>query len=158
VAVRCLTKEESLQWRRDHARRREWKRQFTCVTPLKDLPWFARELTDSARDFRAALLLVDIILGTATIEAWRRSLGEERPLGEVPGHLFEANPDELSAGLAAALADTVDVTVLLHPARLAIVADHDEYTTVFSPSPLGRLKERLTGRGVRLVDYHRTAP
>ena len=156
--MRCLTREECLQWRRDHARRREWKRQFTCVTPLKDLSWFARELTNSAGDFRAALLLVDVILGTTTIETWRRSLEEERPVGEAPGHLIEANPDELSAGLAAALADTVDVTILLDPARLAIFADHDEYTTVFSPSPLGQLKERLTARGVRLVDYHRAAP
>ena len=106
---------------------------------MKDLPWFAGELTSSARDFRAALILVDIVLGTETIEAWRRSLGEERPVGEAPGHLIEANPDELSTGLATALSDTVDVTVLIVPARLAIVADHDEYTTVFSQSPLGQL-------------------
>jgi hypothetical protein len=157
--MRCLTRDECLQWRRDHSRRREWKRQITCVTPLKDLPWFARELADSARDFRAALLLVDITLGTETIESWRQSMGEQRPVGEAPGHLIVANADELTAALAAALQDTVDVTVLFAPARLAIFADHDEFTTVFSPSPLGQLKERLTERGVRLVDYHRaTAP
>jgi hypothetical protein len=157
--VRCLTRDECLQWRRDRSRRREWKRQFTCVTPLKDLPWFAKELANSAGDFRAALLLVDIILGTETIESWRRRMGEERPVGEAPGHLIEANPDELIGALAAALQDTVDVSVLFEPARLAIFADHDGYTTLFSSSPLGELKERLTERGVRLVDYHRaTAP
>jgi len=155
--MRCLTRDESLQWRRDHSPRREWKQQFTCVTPLKDLPWFATELADSARDFRAALLLVDIILGTHAIESWRQSLGEQRPVGEAPGHLIEANVNELTAALAAALQDTVDITVLFDPARLAIFADHDEYTTVFSPSPLGQLKERLTERGVRLVDYHRAS-
>ena len=124
----------SARWRRDHSRRREWKRQFTCVTPLKDLPWFARELADGARGFRAALLLVDIILGTKTLESWRQSVGEQRPVGEAPGHVIEANADELTAALAAALHDTVDVTVLFDPARLAIVADHDEYTTVFLTS------------------------
>jgi hypothetical protein len=153
--VRCLTRDECLQWRRDHSRRREWKRQFTCVTPLKDLPWFAAELVNCARDFRAALLLVDIILGAETIESWRLSMGEERRVGEAPGHLIEANPDELISALAAALRDSVDTTVLFEPGRLAILADHDEYTTVFSTSPLGQLRERLTERGVRLVDYHR---
>ena len=155
--MRCLTRDECLQWRRDRSRRREWKRQFTCVTPLNDLPWFAQELASGAGDFRAALLLVDVILGTETIEAWRRSRGEERPVGEAPGHLIEANRDELTAALAAALRDYVNVTVLFEPARLAIFADHDEYTTVFSSSPLGELRERLRVRGVPLVDYHRAA-
>jgi hypothetical protein len=59
--------------------------------------------------------------------------------------------------LTSRLQDTVDVTVLFDPGRLAIFADHDEYTTVFSPSPLGQLKERLTERGVRLVDDYRAA-
>lgn len=71
--------------------------------------------------------------------------------------MIEANADELTAALAAALQDTVDVTVLFDPARLAIFADHDEHTTVFSPSPLGQLKERLTERGVRLIDYQRAS-
>jgi hypothetical protein len=153
--VQFLTRDACAQWRREHAKRREWKRQFTCHTPLKDLPWFAGELVKSAGDFRVALLLVDVILGTYTIEKWRRSMGEERPVGETPAHVIEANPDELTAGLAAALADVVDVTVLFEPARLAIFADHDEYTTIFSSSPLGDLRERLIARGVPLVDYHR---
>lgn len=48
--------------------------------------------------------------------------------------------------------------MLFEPARVAVVADHDEYTTVFSSAPLGDLKERLTQRGVKLVEYHRDAP
>ena len=101
--------------------------------------------------------MVDIVLGTSTIESWRRGLGDARPLGETPGHLIEANPDELTAALAAALKDSVDVTLLVDPGRLAIFADHDEYTTIFSTSPLGELRQRLMERGVRLVDDHRAA-
>jgi hypothetical protein len=74
--------------------------------------------------------LVDIILG----ESWRQSMGEQQPVGEAPGHLIEANTDELTAGLAAAQRDTVDVTVLFDPARLAIFADHDEYDRVRNQS------------------------
>jgi hypothetical protein len=113
----------------------------------------------SAGDFRAALLLVDVILGTETIEAWRRKLGEERPLGQTPGHLIDANADELTTALAITLRDYANVTVLFEPARLAIFADHDEYATIFSSSPFGEPREHLTAHGVKLVDYHRaTAP
>jgi hypothetical protein len=156
--VRCLTENECRQWRREHARRREWKRQFTCVTPLKDLPWFARQLVSSVGAFRAALLVVDVIHDPHAIAALRRAIGEERPVGEAPGHLIEADPGELSVALAAALENTLDVTVLFEPARVAVFADHDEYTTVFSSAPLGDLKERLTQRGIMFVEYQRDAP
>lgn len=49
--MRCLTKDECHQARREHARRREWKRQFTCIRPLNDLPWFAQELVGSSVSF-----------------------------------------------------------------------------------------------------------
>jgi len=122
---------------------------------LKDLPWFARQLVNSAGGFRAALLVVAIIFDPDALAALRRTLGEQRPVGEAPGHLIEGDADELTATLAAALQNGLDVTVLFEPARLAIFADHDEYTTIFSSSPLGELKEQLTARGVKLVDYHR---
>jgi hypothetical protein len=156
--MRCLTKDECRQWRRDHSRRREWKRQFTCITPLDDLPWFAQELVRSVGAFRAALLVVDVIHDADAIEALRMAGGEQRRVGEAPGHLIEANPAELSDALVAALANTVDVTVLFEPARIAVFADHDEYTTVFSSAPLGDLRDRLTQGGVKFVEYHRDLP
>lgn len=156
--MRCLTTDECRQWRREHARRRDWKRQFTCVTPLKDLSWFVLELVKSAGVFRAALVIVKVVHDPVAIAALRSAMGEFRPVGEAPGHLIEADPEALGTVLAAALENTVDVTVLFDPARVAIAADHDEYTTVFSSASLGALRERLTERGVKIVEHRRDPP
>jgi hypothetical protein len=47
---------------------------------------------------------------------------------------------------------------LFEPARIAVFADYDEYTTVFSSSPLGALRDRLTQRGVKFVEYYCDPP
>lgn len=50
-----------------------------------------------------------------------------------------------------------EVTVLFEPARVAVFAD-DEYTAVFSSAPLRDLRDQLTQRSVKFVEYHRDPP
>jgi hypothetical protein len=149
--VRCLTREECREWRREHARRREWRYEFECYTPLKDLPWFAARLVETVGAFRLALVEIDVIFDPLTLNALRRTMGEDRRVGEAPGHLVEANPGELVAVLAAALADTVNVHVFFAPSRVAIFGHHDERTTVRSSTPVGALREALKERGIKFL-------
>lgn len=125
---------------------------------MKDLAWFASQLVESAGAFRAALLHTEVLSSAQALDAIRKAAGEQRTLQEAPGHVFDGVSAELSAAFAAALQHMIDVTVLFDPGRIAIFADHDEYTTVFSSSPLGDLKNRLKERGVGVVDYRRDPP
>src|SRR5262249_16454124 len=60
--MRCLTLNECQQWRKKHCRRDEWKRQTTCVTPLKRLPWYTAVLVGQLQPFARALLIIDQVV------------------------------------------------------------------------------------------------
>jgi hypothetical protein len=62
ATMRCLTLDECRQWRDEYSRRREWKRQSTCVTPLKRLPWYTVALIEQFLPFDRALLIVDQVV------------------------------------------------------------------------------------------------
>src|SRR5262249_4494607 len=57
--MRCLTLNECQQWRKKHCRRDEMKRQTTCVTPIKRLPWYTAVLVGQLQPFARALLIID---------------------------------------------------------------------------------------------------
>jgi hypothetical protein len=60
--MRCLTLNECQQWRKKHCRRDEWKRQSTCVRPLKRLPWYTAVLVGPLQPFDHALLIIDQVV------------------------------------------------------------------------------------------------
>lgn len=134
--LRCLSAEECRAWRGEQVRRREWKRQLTCHTPLERLPWFTGELVRLLAPFDRALLIMALIVSDvpAELEALRRAAGETRTIHEAPGHLVEGDPEGFRRLLEVVLSDWVDFRVVFSPCRHALRADHDEFTT-FSMSP-----------------------
>src|SRR5437763_13375016 len=132
--MRCLTLDECEQWRGEHCRRREWKRQTTCVTPLKRLPRYTTALVEQLRPFGRALLIIDQVVFDVPpeLETLRRKAGELRPVHEAPGHAFENEAGDFQTALEAALSGWIDLRALFSPSKHALRADHDEYTTFFS--------------------------
>lgn len=153
--MRCLTSEECRLWRREHVSRREWKRQLTCHTPLKRLPWFTGELVRHLEPFRQALLVIDEVVFDvpAELDALRRAAGETRTVHEAPGHAFEGDAEEFRRVLEAVFSGWIDFRVVFSPSAHALRADHDEYTTFFSTSPgrIAAVKQTLAEGQVRIV-------
>jgi hypothetical protein len=160
--MRCLTNEECEAWRDEHSRRRQWKRQVTCHTPLKRLPWFTSELTKLLMPFDQALLILDEVVFNVppALESIRRAAGETRSVRETPGFLFEGDPHAFTLALDAALSGWIDLRVLLSPKKHALKADHDEYTTFFSMSPgkIADVKSAMSAGNVKLVDWTANDP
>lgn len=160
--MRCLTIDECPQWRDEHCRRHEWKRQTTCITPLKRLPWYTTALVGQLAPFQHALLIIDQVVFDVPpeLEKLRREAGEVRPVYEAPGHAFENETDDFRAALEAAPSGWTDLRALFSPSMHALWADHHEYTTFFSESS-GKIAEvrRVFGEGgVELVEYTAKAP
>ena len=160
--MRCLTLDECEEWRDKHCRRREWKCQTTCITPLKRLPWYTAVLVEQLRPFDRALLVIDQVVFDVppVLKKLRRHAGERRSVHDAPGHAFENEVEAFRAVLKAALSDWVDLRALFSPSDHALWADHDEYTTFFSESS-GKIAEvrRVLGEaGVQLTDYTAKAP
>jgi hypothetical protein len=113
--------------------------------------------------FDHALLIIDkVIFGDdpPAIESLRLAAGEGRRIHEAPGQLFENDPEGVRAALEAALSEWVDFRLIFSPPRHALLADHDEYTTVFSESP-GKIAEvrRVLKEGhVRMPEWTAKAP
>lgn len=134
---------------------------MTFETPLKRLPWFSGVLVDHLVPFEKALLVTDVILGEPReLIRLRRAAGEERSVGEAPGHAFESQEADLREAVEAALAGWIDFVVLFHPTRHALMADHDEWTTFFSQSPgkLAEVRRALRDGGAQEVRVARPAP
>lgn len=160
--MRCLTLEECRQWRKVHCRRRDWKRQTTCITPLKRLPWFTAALAEQLQPFDHALLIIDQVVFEVPpeLQSLRTNAGERRPVHEAPGHAFAGDVEGFRAALETSLAGWIDLRALFSPSRHALCADHDEYTTFFSTSS-GRIAEvrRALGIGeVEFVEYAAAMP
>ena len=85
--MECLTVHECERWRNQYCRRKTWKRQATCVTPLKRLPWFTAALVDQLRPSDHALLMVDQVVFDVPpeLETLRRRAGERQSLHDAPG-------------------------------------------------------------------------
>jgi hypothetical protein len=155
--MRCLTLEESHDWRRANgAPRREWKLQLTCETPLQRLPWFTSVLVEHLRPFSQALLIIDVIVFDVPpgLIAHRRAAGETRPWHEAPGHLIDSEA-ELRKMMEIAYTEWVDFRVVFAHGKQALHADHDEWTTVHTSSPgrLAALKEALVRGGVGIPEH-----
>jgi hypothetical protein len=159
--MRCLTLNECQQWRKKHCRREEWKRQTTCVTPLKRLPWYTAALLGQLQPFDHALLIIDQVVFRPTgLEKLRHLAGEDRPTLEAPGHAFENDSEGFRATLEAALSGWTDLRALFSPSKHALRADHDEYTTFFtwSSGKVAEVRRVLSKGGVRLVEYTAKSP
>src|SRR6266550_7597668 len=158
-SVRCLTIDECKQWRTDFSRRRGWKRQVTCVTPLKRLSWFTNVLLEHLLPFDIALLTIDQVVFDvpSELEFIRRTAGEPRPLIEVPGLLFENDHEGFRAALEAALSGWIDLRAVFAPSQRALRADHDEFTTFFSLSSgkIADLRNVFIKGDVSIVQYTR---
>src|SRR5262245_17379677 len=160
--MRCLTLNECQQWRTKHCRRDGWKRQTTCVTPLKQLPWYTAVLVEQLQPFQHALLIIDQVVFDVPpeFEKLRCLAGEQRPVHEAPGHAFENDGEGFRATLAAALSGWADLRALFSPSKHALRADHDEYTTFFTRSTGAVVEVRrvLSKGGVRVVEYAAKSP
>jgi hypothetical protein len=160
--MRCLTRDESNAWREDCSRRRQWKRQITCVTPLDRLPWFTGTLVEQLQPFDHAILIVDevVIPPALALDKLRATAGERRPILEAPGHAFDNDPAGFRTALEAALSAWIDLRALFSPPRNALVADHDEFTTFFSESPgkIAKVRAALEKGSVRFVEYTAETP
>jgi len=160
--MRCLTLNECQQWRKKYCRRDEWKRQTTCVTPLKRLPWYSAVLAGQLQPFDHALLIIDQVVFKVPpeLEKFRRLAGEQRPVHEAPGHAFENDSEGFRATLAAALSGWTDLRALFSPSKHALGADHDEFTTFFtwSTEKVAEVRRVLSKGGVRLVDHTAKSP
>jgi len=158
--MQCLTRAEADQWRAAHSRRRNWKRQLTCVTPLKRLSWFANLVVNELGPIHQALLIVDqcVMSVPPSLEELRRDIGEIRPLIEAPGHVFDNQPEALTVTLQAIFSGWIDFRMLLVPSAHALRADHDEYTTFFSKSSgkLAKIRDVLLKEKIEMPDW--TAP
>ena len=160
--MRCLTAGECEQWRRRCSRRRDWKRQITCFTPLKRLPWFTRTLVASLQPLDAVLLVVDGVVMNQPQELLqlRVAAGERRSILEAPGHLFENGAVGFREVLETTLSDWIDFRVLLSPPHHALRADHDEYTTFFSVSAgkIAEVRAALKKGGIEMPAYAAANP
>ena len=160
--MRCLTVDECNQWRREHCRRHAWKRQVTCVTPLKRLPWYTAALIQQLLPFDRALLIIDQVVFDLPpgLEKLRSAAAEQRPVHEAPGHAFEHDVEGFRGALESALSGWVDLRALFSPSKHALWADHDEYTTFFSESSgtVADVRRVLRDGGVKLVEYTAKAP
>ena len=161
--MRCLSPEECSQWRDASSRRRHWKRQLTCETPLDRLAWFSAALVDHLAPFDECLLIIDkLVFGEdpPALKSIRLAIGESRTIHKAPGHWFGADPAGLREALEAALSEWVDFSVLLSPSRHALRADHDEYTTFFSESSgkIAEVRRVVEGERVPIAEYVAPAP
>jgi hypothetical protein len=160
--MQCLTLEQCDQWRDARCRRHNWKRQLTCVTPLKRLPLFTAVLVEHLRPFDHALLVIDqVVLGAPTqLDKLRRAAGESQPVHEAPGHTFSDDPEGFRAVLEAALSGWIDLRALFSPSKHALRADHDEYTTFFSESSgkIAEVRHALVKAAVEIAEYTAPAP
>jgi hypothetical protein len=162
ASMQCLTPDECEQWRDEHSRRREWKRQMTCETPLEHLPWYTARLVEQLLPFDQALLIIDKVVFDfpPELEDMRRAVGETRPVHQAPGHLFQDDSEGFRAALEAALSEWIDLRALFSPAKNALWADHDEYTTFFSESSgkVAEVRRVLSEGGVKIAEYTAKAP
>jgi hypothetical protein len=160
--MRCLTLHECQKWRDEHCRRRSWRRQTTCVTPLRRLPWYTATLVEQLLPFDQALLIIDKVVFDVPpeLEDLRRAAGETRPVHEAPGHLFVNDAQGFRAALQAALSGWIDLRALFSPPTNALWADHDEYTTFFSESSgkVAEVRRVLIEDGVEIAEYTAEAP
>lgn len=160
--MRCLTIPECERWREKNSRRREFKHQVTCLTPLKRLGWFSGLLVDHLLPFESVLLIVDEVVfePAPRLEAIRAAAGERRPLREAPGHLFEDDSEGFKSALGATLSEWIDFRAILSSARHGLRADHDEYTTFFSRSAetIANLRRALLKGGISLAEYTAESP
>ncbi len=83
------------------------------------------------------------------LNRFRESLGERRPIDEVPGHLFSAGerPDLVSV-ITLAVEFFWDCLLLGDRAGVACYVSHDAYIDVLSPDPavLKRVRETIAPR------------
>ena len=160
--MQCLTLNECHQWRKKHCRRDEWKRQTTCVTPLKRLPWYTSILVEQLQPFDRALLIIDHVVFEVPpeLEKLRCLAGEQRRVLEAPGHAFEKDSEGIRATLAAALSGWTDLRALFSRSKHALRADHDDYTTFFTwaTGKVVEVRRVLSKGGVRLVEYRAKSP
>jgi hypothetical protein len=151
--VRAVGPVEYEAWRETHGYRpRTWTHSATCVTPLKDLPWFVGEILEGAGPLEEVGVMVDVILSTRSLERLRKTHGISEPVGQSPFHLA-STPEETRDLLVAAFADPVDFRVFSVPKRLVLFGDHDELTTFYgmSKSTVSRIATRLKGK-VRVIE------
>jgi len=103
--------------------------------------------------------MVRVVLSTNNLGRLRSNHGISEPVGLSPFHIADT-PADISALLLAAFADPVDFTVFSVPKRLALLADHDEYTTIFgmSKSAVSRIATPLKQGAVPFVSYEPQQP
>ncbi len=151
--METLDRQKLGEWKQDHWTNREWKRSLTFQTPRDDLDWFVPVLFDTMPELAEAMVQAVQIMTPyeRTVEVFNQ-LGITATAGGTSGYLGK-RIDKIEGLLAVLLWDVYDVVLMPLPARWCLVADHDEWMTVFSSKSgcLSKLKDELVSREVEII-------
>jgi hypothetical protein len=135
-------------------RRIPWRFQRTFQTPVKNLLPFVSAIVSALQPIQVAQVIIDAVV----FEPRKLiALLEESSIGATLTHdvtLEAAGEAEVQNLLRATLSGSVDFVFVPTPPRVAIYADHDEYTTFFSvtKSHLNRVVRSLTASGFQPIE------
>jgi hypothetical protein len=138
-------------------RKTPWKFQQTFITPHRNLQHFVAEVVSGSLPCRSGRLTLDQVIFEPTNLI---SLFNSYSIPPQYGHGWSITAEErqeIEAVLHAAFRDAVDFIFVPTPARFAIFADHDEFTTFYAHtrSNLNRVAEALTRGGFAAVHHYR---
>jgi hypothetical protein len=155
MAIRTPTTEEFFNWRSAHGfKNRRWRYAATVHTPLERLDWFVPTLLATISPIRDAVIrITQVVFEPKALNAHCETQGVAPPVADTPA-LRVDTAAELSGLLQAVFADWLDFGVYIIPARLALAADHDEWTRVFahSKSDLSPVSSTLKAGGIRVIE------
>jgi hypothetical protein len=130
-----------------------WPCQATFVTPLKELGRFVGTLLDTI-SLESAVLSTDVVVFEPKGLVGLLSCNSIQVHNQWDFNLRATGQRAISELLHAALSDWADFALVPSPPLFAIYADHDEYITFYTRSPLDLevLKSRLTTANFKFVD------
>jgi hypothetical protein len=152
MPIGTLNTQEFFSWRSAHGfKNRRWRFAATVHTPLQRLDWFVPTLLSTIAPVRDAVIrIIEVVFEPQTLNAHCDRQGVPRPFAA----LRVDNTAELAELLQAAFADWLDFGVFIIPARLAVAADHDEWTRIFahSKSDLSPVFSALKAGGIEVIE------
>jgi hypothetical protein len=134
-------------------RHADWRYQQTFLTPLPQLEAYVAAIGEAHGGFLAARLTVEQIVFDADNLA--RFTAASRTGEVVEGCSIDTKgQDETLGCLKAAFGDWIDFLFVPNPARFAIYADHDEFTTFLSDSKadVDCVRDLLKAKGFRHME------
>jgi hypothetical protein len=135
-----------------------WRFQQTFETPLKSLPPFVSAICQAGDPWKSASVTLEQVVFDPTNVIELLKANAISPRYEKGVSIIAESKVEIAALLIAALGDYFDFIFVPEPKSIAILSDHDGYTTIYAQtrSNLNRVTIPLTDGGFHLVkDYER---